>query len=198
MGKWIDEGKKKVWEGDFSEVWIAKFITPKGEKIKWEYLRIKSKDSKVVSVIPITPEKEFVLVKQFRGTRNKYVIEFPAGKAGDNESLVQAAQRELIEETGYQAGKFNRLCPEGPFAPGSVENTLSYFLAADLKFVGRKKSSDVAEDDMEILKLPIGEANDALKKIFYKKSGVEIDVKVWLMIAYVKFFIEKKFLWDLI
>ncbi len=56
-----------------------------------------------VAVCALTPKKEVVLVKQYRKPVEKPLLEIPAGKLEDDEDRVEAAKRELEEETGYIA-----------------------------------------------------------------------------------------------
>jgi len=65
--------------------------------------------SGIVAIAAVTPEGEALFVEQFRPPVGKLVIELPAGLAGDvsgseKEELAEAAKRELLEETGYEAG----------------------------------------------------------------------------------------------
>ena len=50
-----------------------------------------------------------LLVRQFRPALNKYTVEFPSGHVEKNETPLQAAKKELLEETGYTAKKFKLL-----------------------------------------------------------------------------------------
>ena len=91
--------KKILFEGKF-----RRFITHQD----WEYVeRIRSHE--VVVMIPVTDDRKVIFVEQFRIPAQTQMIEFPAGLMRDldtnqNESREESARRELIEETGYDAG----------------------------------------------------------------------------------------------
>lgn len=55
-----------------------------------------------VAIIPIIGD-EVILIKQFRPSLNKWILEVPAGRVEVNEALEDTARRELIEEVGYDA-----------------------------------------------------------------------------------------------
>jgi ADP-ribose pyrophosphatase len=88
---------------------------------RWEYARrVKAKGA--VFVLAVTPEKELVLVEQYRAPVQEHTIELPAGIYGDadsaeNETPEHCALRELEEETGFHA-KVARVVFTGPVAPG--------------------------------------------------------------------------------
>lgn len=97
----------------------------------WEYVE-RVKASGVVAIIAVTPQQELVLTEQFRPAVQANVIDLPAGLAGDvegaeTEELLEAARRELEEETGYTAPTLNHLfrCPS---SPGLTSEMIDYFL----------------------------------------------------------------------
>ncbi len=55
-----------------------------------------------VAILALTKEKQVVLARQFRPGPNRLLYEMPGGGIEDGESPLQAAARELLEETGYQ------------------------------------------------------------------------------------------------
>ena len=84
----------------------GRFLTFK-RKGTWEYVERRAVTG-AVAILAITENQEIILVEQFRPPVGCQVIELPAGLAGDikseeQETLAQAAARELLEETGYEA-----------------------------------------------------------------------------------------------
>ena len=84
----------------------------------WDFIERPNADC-CVGILPITPEDEIVLVEQFRIPVHSQVIEIPAGLVGDEEShpgesLAETARRELLEETGFLAGKITPLLDSPP------------------------------------------------------------------------------------
>lgn len=89
-----------------------------------------------VGIVAVTEENQVVLVEQFRPAIDSSVVELPAGLAGDiagqqDEPLVAAAQRELLEETGYTAGRWTELV-HGYSSPGLTDEAIVLFLAEQL------------------------------------------------------------------
>lgn len=61
------------------------------------------KCNEVALIVPVTSDGLFVMVHQYKHAVDDFMTEFPAGYVEDSEHIELAAQRELLEETGYQA-----------------------------------------------------------------------------------------------
>jgi ADP-ribose diphosphatase len=75
--------------------------------------------------------KRILLVRQFRLPARRFLWELPAGKLDPGENPLQAAKRELKEETGYRARKWKKLVMFFP-SPGYVGEKMTIFLATEL------------------------------------------------------------------
>ncbi len=104
---------------------------------RWEYCE-RVRQTRAVMVFAATPEGKVLLVEEYRPPIGQRCLCFPAGLSGDEgeESDLQAAQRELLEETGYEAAGMRYLF-SGPSSPGLSSETLSFYLATGLRRVGR-------------------------------------------------------------
>jgi ADP-ribose diphosphatase len=72
-----------------------------------------------------------LLVRQYRLPARSYLWELPAGRLDKNETPLQAAKRELVEETGYRAKSWKKLVMFYP-SPGYVAEKMTIFLATGL------------------------------------------------------------------
>lgn len=107
------------------------------------------------AVLPIDDEGNVYLVRQFRAPLDEILLEIPAGKLDSvNEDRMEAAKRELAEETGLEADSWLFLADTFNAAGYSSER-ISLYLARDLK----KGDSHPDEDEfLNLIKLPFEEA----------------------------------------
>jgi ADP-ribose pyrophosphatase len=82
-------------------------------------------------MMAVDEKKRILLVRQYRLPAEKYLWELPAGKIDAGEKPLQAAKRELAEETGYKAKKWTKLASFF-VSPGYVQERMTLFLATEL------------------------------------------------------------------
>ena len=123
----------------------------------WEFVQ-RRKVKGTVAVVAVTDDKKLILVEQYRPPVGKFVIELPAGLAGDipyqeDEPLVSAARRELKEETGYEAKHWTSLA-EGPSSAGLTSEVISFFYATGLTKTGQGGGDHHEEIRVHYVHLP--------------------------------------------
>jgi len=95
--------------------------------------------------VPVTAEGKLILVRQYRFAVQGRVLEFPAGTLEPNEAPLVTIQREIEEETGYRAHKWQKL---GEFflAPGYSDEIIYPYIAQDLEKLETPPAQDEDED----------------------------------------------------
>jgi ADP-ribose pyrophosphatase len=133
----------------------------------------------VVMIVALTDDRRLILVEQPRPPLGTTVIELPAGLVGDepgmaDEPLAQAARRELLEETGYEAAVVE---PLGAFAtsPGMTPELVSLFRARGLRRVAA--GGGVAGERIRVHEIPLDEAPAWLQT--RAAGGTPISIKVF-------------------
>jgi ADP-ribose pyrophosphatase len=96
-----------------------------------------------VNIIALTPEKEVVLIDQYRYGAEEVLTEIPGGIVDKGEAVELAAKRELLEETGYSSENWVYLGGSLP-NPAMQNNTVHHYLAIDCV-----KSAETAFDEHE-------------------------------------------------
>ena len=144
----------------------------------WEFAR-RPNVSGIVGIVAVTDKDELVLIRQYRPPLNCDVIEIPAGLAGDiaeseDESLLLAAKRELLEETGFRAGKM-KLLTFGTSSAGLTNEVVHLFLATDLKRIADSQGD--ATEHITTHLVPLAKVENWIKR--QQNSGAQIDLKVY-------------------
>jgi ADP-ribose pyrophosphatase len=150
----------------------------------WEWVQRVNVSGGVV-VLPITADRQVVLVRQYRIPLHATVLELPAGLAGDNpgaagEALIEAARRELLEETGYAASRWQWLL-EGPSSAGLTNESFHLFLAQDARKVA--PGGGDASEQIEVIVTPL-EGIDAWLAA-ERRAGLVIDPKIYTGLYFV-------------
>jgi ADP-ribose pyrophosphatase len=82
-------------------------------------------------MMPVDNKKRILLVRQYRLAARRYLWELPAGTIDEGETALQTARRELVEETGYRARKWQKIAEFFPSA-GFLSEKMTIFLATEL------------------------------------------------------------------
>src|SRR5256884_9444330 len=92
-------------------------------------------------ILPAFDDGTIALVRQYRHPAVRYLLELPAGTLNDKESPEEGAARELAEELGLVAGKFEKLS-EFFVSPGFCEEKMWLYLATDLTETAQRLEDD--------------------------------------------------------
>lgn len=101
------------------------------DKTGWKMNRSVVRHRGSAVMMPVDDENRVMLVRQYRLPANQFLWELPAGKLDEGETALQAAKRELGEETGLSAKKWKKLVTFFP-SPGYVEEKMTIYLATGL------------------------------------------------------------------
>ena len=151
---------------------------------QWEYAERTHATGGAV-IVAVTPEQKLLLVEQYRIPVQARTIELPAGIIGDepgngDEAHAEAAKRELLEETGYEAGAMKMLT-HGPSSSGLTSETVTLFLATDLQRVG--PGGGVEHEDITVHEVPLTEVHGWLEA--KAKANVLVDPKIYAGLYFV-------------
>lgn len=170
--------KKIVWEGKFLRSLILTYRDKSGNLRNWEAVE-RVNCSGIVVIIPVTEDNEFLLIRQFRPVLDSFVVEFPAGLNDRGESLLDSANRELIEETGYTADEFIFLA-DGPVSSGMSTEILSVFIGKNARHAAATLKERYPADEsenIEVIKTPVEDIYKTLDTC--RRNGDYIDLKVY-------------------
>jgi ADP-ribose pyrophosphatase len=168
---------KTIQKADSEVLFEGDFIRVRTED-HWEYVE-RRKSSGVVAILAVTDNQELILVEQFRFPVNKRVIATPAGLAGDikgqeGESLVEAARRELLEETGFEAQAMEYLTV-GPTSAGLSTELVTLFRAWGLKRVSGGGGDN--SENIQVHVVPLVSLKPWLES--KRSEGCLVDYKVY-------------------
>ena len=146
---WRLLGIREVFSCRLFKLKVKEFLSPRTGK-PHEFYQIETRDW--VGIIPLLNE-EVILVRQFRHGSEEMSLEIPGGIV-DEEDPLQAALRELEEETGFKAKKIELLGVLKP-QPALFNNRFYVFLARELEKVGDPLPEET--EQIELVKMPLSQ-----------------------------------------
>ncbi|MCX7736122.1 MAG: NUDIX hydrolase [Candidatus Kapabacteria bacterium] len=106
-----------------------------------------------VNIIPITKNKEVVLVSQYRHGIDEITLEVPGGLVDPNEEPLDAAERECFEETGYKSFDRAILLGENFPNPAFLNNVCYSYVWFDCELKGEQKLDGNEDIDVSLVSL---------------------------------------------
>ncbi|MEE2756360.1 MAG: NUDIX hydrolase [Myxococcota bacterium] len=111
-----------------------------------------------VVILPLTTDGQVVLIENKRWQIGCRILELPAGTMARAEDPITCASRELLEETGYQAGQLDYL--QSIYAlPGLSTEVMHIYVARDLEWVGQSLEQD---EDIQVRLTPLEEIHQLI------------------------------------
>ena len=148
--------KETVYDGKLFKVVKEKVRLPDGRERPREIVVHPG----AVALVVVNNQERLVMVRQYRRATDSVLLEIPAGTREPGEDAEACARREVLEETGFSAGKVERL---GGFysAPGFCTEFLECYLLTDLK---EGQSGGDEDENIEIEHLTFDEALENIRR----------------------------------
>ena len=138
---------KPIYKGTVVTLNVDTVRLPNGHTIDLEVIRHPGASA----VVPLKEDGTVVLIRQFRHAANGFIYEIPAGKLHPKEDPLDCAARELEEEIGYKAGRFELLSSIFT-APGFADEVIHIYLATGLTIGTQNLDQD---EVLEVVEMPL-------------------------------------------
>ena len=125
INPWKKISSQKIYQIQWFSLREDQVISPGGEKSIYGVVET----SPAIAIVPLTSKLETYLVGQYRYPLNTYSWEVPEGGADPDESNLEAAKRELKEETGLRAQKWTYL--SSLYTSNSITNEIGHIYLAE-------------------------------------------------------------------
>lgn len=130
--------RELMCEGKITKYYKDTVELPNGKTVVWDFVG----HNGAAAAVAILEDGRLLMVRQYRNALERHTLEIPAGGLNKDEPTIDAAKRELEEETGYTCGKIEKLI--------TIRTTVAFcnekidiYVATDLK----KTSQNLDEDE---------------------------------------------------
>jgi len=165
--------------------WEGRFITAK-TRGRWEYVG-RSRGIRAAAILAMDEDadgtRHIILVSQYRVPLSRFCLEIPAGLVGDTagsegEPAIEAAARELEEETGYTAGTIEVL---GEFysSPGMVSECFTLLKATDLTKVS--EGGGISDENINVHRIALRDLAAFVAE--WREAGHAVDVRIAMLLT---------------
>ena len=165
--------------------WEGRFITAK-TRGRWEYVG-RSRGIRAAALLTLDEDADgtryVILVSQYRVPLGRFCLEIPAGLVGDDDSskdelAIDAAARELEEETGYRAANLEVL---GEFysSPGMVSEMFTLIKATGLTKVS--EGGGLPDENITVHRVPLYGLSDFVAE--WREAGHGVDVRIAMLMT---------------
>ncbi len=151
----------------------------------WEYVERVHSDEAVV-IVATTKEQKAILIEQYRVPLKNWIIEWPAGLLKDpgspaGETPEEAAKRELLEETGYEAGAVEFIF-KGPPTPGLSSEIAVFYRAKDVQKM--TSGGGIEGEKIVVHAVDLTQIDSWLTQM--QEKGCQVDPKVYAGLYFLK------------
>lgn len=160
--------KRRVQRGAQFELVTELVELPNGRCVDLDLVRHPG----AAAVVPFLDRDRILMIRQYRYAIGGEILEIPAGKLDSGETPEACAARELLEETGYRAGRLEKLGAIWT-SPGFTDEVIHLFSAFDLEAAKQQLEPD---EIIELVPMPLTEALDTMRRsaIFDGKSATAL------------------------
>jgi len=174
----VSVAKPPAFTSDFTESTVSSKLAYDGGLLKLNRDEVRLPDGQpawreyvlhpgAVMMLAFVDDDTILLERQYRYPKQRHFIELPAGKLEKGEPALDTARRELVEECGYEAGKWWKIATLDPSIGYSTE-VIELYGARELRHVGAKL--DVGEH-LEVFEAKLADALD------WVRDGIITDTK---------------------
>ena len=151
---------------------------PSGARKTWIRMHLGTS----AAILAVTKEKEIVLTREYRHGLGRVAFSLPGGTAREGESPDACARRELLEETGYEAGRVLELF-SGNSLTAYLDGMLHLFFTRDCRPTDRRPDPDeiAAVERMTLTKALAEARSGAFESLVLTAAILLADARGWLV-----------------